>query len=369
MSVNYIPDHILRSEVNPYYFIWAPISSALYNFKAAILDYLDESDLKADQIAKNTIKKANPEVELTQGEKKEFHYYSHSAAGALLMIPIFNIIPFSLLVIKEKEDWIPKKIAEEKETCEMKSVVLEKVNDIKPLVMKETTPLKNELTFPKKAIEPIQKHEPEKLKNVEFQIAKKEPIPLDETKEPEFKRNMSPRIQERIKTYKRNSEQPLSPRVEDRGLLKRSDSHHLKETHDLQKKTTGKYFSLFPEESSEEKLRLNPHNRGLPPTHDEMELVSKLFLNFPGELLRDKIENAHKNLESLQCFIDLKFKDVSRSLYIQKSYSHDVHVKTENNPYEMIRRGIFSLKNQDYLELLEKFNWTLYHDVIRVSDK
>ena len=88
-----------------------------------------------------------------------------------------------------------------------------------------------------------------------------------------------------------------------------------------------------------------------------MELVSKLFFNFPGELLRDKIENAHKNLESLQCFIDLKFKDVSRSLYIQKSYSHDVHVKTENNPYEIIRRGIFSLKNQDYLELLVHYHY------------
>jgi hypothetical protein len=351
MSINFIPDDVLTAPVDLFYFISKPLASAWHNFKVAFSENPTPLEVKTQDIANNTLK------ETSVFDAKTTHFISHFGVGVLLTIPIFNAIPFAYLVIKIKENLNPNAIIKEPILSQVHCSLKEENEDVavtlQPKITPKVEPSEINLSLRIPVIPIAKATESTSLTKT---ISAKEPLQRTNSLK-------SPRILDKMNVFQHKPQDLLSLRD---SSPPKNDGESLRLQKIIEDDVTVSYFILFPEQSTEQILR--KAQKTLKPVIDERTIVDNLILNFPGHLKQHKFLNAQANLKTLRAFLIKNLGDVEGNYWIRETLSHDVQVQTKDNPYEIVRKGIFSCPQNSFLDLISKYIYTTYKGTIVIRD-
>jgi|GEM_PF-2157667 len=366
MAMSFLPKDVLHTPIDIYYFLWAPISSACFNFKASVNLHPDSKEKQIKQIAYNSLSLPNKVVSTV------VHFFTHISAGISLSIPILNMLPFGCLMIKAKE-FVAPGMNEELNSTKIKLDQLLREAEEARSKPKVDTSSKNTNHCPEVKT-CANMATPQKNKKPKYTIppsnkpihiileVQKETTPLSEENDRLTRRVSGKNVGKMMNRFQNNQDGNLARKVSSPHI---QDIEALKNEKELENKVVVNYFNLFPENSTASLLRKLQDKSE--PVNAERAIIDNLILNFPGFIKQDKFMNANENLTILREYLVKNLGEKDGNLWIRETYSNDAQVKTKDNPFEIIRKGIFSSYSHDFLELVKQFKFEIKGDVIEVK--
>lgn len=384
MAMSFLSKDVLCAPVDLYYFLWAPLNSACHNFKASISMDPDSPQKRTQQVAYNNLSFPNQVLSTVT------HFFVHLGVGATLSIPVLNILPFSCLVIKAKEFVNPDmkntledlknentKLKQEKQKIEDEIIRNSKnstttstsssTKNTKPIPT-PNTPLK---THFKQNSPPSPANYRATSPNPKHVEVKVEPAVTEETASKEgsgstdhLQRRSSGRVDEMKKRFQNNQDGVL-PRRNSSPIMIDKEAREKEKI--LEDSVVVNYFNLFPENSSVALLRKKQDKSSS--IIAEQTIVNNLILNFPGHVKDVKFTNADLNLKALREHLVQTLGVENGNSWIRETYSNDVQVQTKDNPFEIVRKGIFCCSPDEFSRLIMQFDYIYQYDCIVVTKR
>lgn len=319
----YIPKNILESKVDCCFFIREPFKAAAYNFRNCILRSNSQQEKKTDEVAKKTFDETQHTSKITLCGRIA-HFFRHVVVGFILSLPLLNFFPFVVLALKAKEHKSAPEAIGIQAPSQKKEEMKEKINQKVPSNEPEDLFLKNRyretiMNAPISADSPTTERQ-RKITNKQDEVCKLfYSLLLSEVPETDFQN-----------TYLMSQKEGAKP-ITNETAKKLQVSKFLK----------GDEWLKFPAiKKSLKAIVENLITRASKSTETS---------NIQGPLVR--YENAITNLNGLRKYLNNQFPEY-KDAPLMETYKGDG--KMTQNPYYMLRHGIFKLAPDEFEALFKK---------------